>query len=110
MTVSRIYQFELQLQREEAQDRAERILQDSPPTLREKINWIRNYFEDEWRRSILGRYQVAVILREIYDDVTEHNGAVYGAKAVEAIKDMFGWDNGIVYQALNVADAFTPEQ
>jgi hypothetical protein len=110
MAVSRIQQFELELQREFALDRAEAILDKSPPALREKVTWIRNYFEDEWRRSIVGRYQVAVIIREIYDDVTDSKGSVYGANAVEAIKESFGWDDGIIYKALHVADAFTPEQ
>src|SRR3954453_1177141 len=97
MTVSRIQQFELQLQRQHVQDCAEAILDESPPALREKIEWIRNYFDDEWRGGILGRYQIAVIIREIYDDVNDSNGAAYGAKAVEAIKRLFGWDGGVIY-------------
>src|SRR5262249_4707130 len=36
--------------------------------------------------------------------------AVYGAKAIAAIKQAFGWDDGVIYQALHVADAFTPQQ
>jgi hypothetical protein len=110
MTLSRIQQYELQLQQEITQERIERILEQSPPVLREKIAWIRECFADEWRRSIEWRYQVAVLIRDIYDDVTENRGAVYGAKAIEVIKQSFGWDNGVIYQALHVADAFTPEQ
>jgi hypothetical protein len=110
MTVSRIQQFELQLQREFAQDRAEQALRESPPALRAKVDWIRHYFEDEWRRSLVGRYRVAALIREIYDDVNENNGAAYGAKAVQAVKDAFGWDDGVIYHALHVAGAFTPEQ
>ena len=110
MTVSRIQQFELQLQREIAQERAEAILDESPPPLRERVAWIRRTFEDDWRRSIVSRYRVAVVVREIYDDVTGNRGSVYGARAVEAIKKAFGWDDGVIYQALHVADAFTPEQ
>jgi hypothetical protein len=110
MAFSRIQQFELQLQHEMAQEQAEVLMDESPPALREKITWIRNYFEDEWRRGIVGRYQVAAVIREIYDDVTDNKGAVYGAKAVKVIKKVFGWDDGIIYQALHVADTFTPEQ
>jgi hypothetical protein len=110
MTASRIQQFELQLQREIALERAEAILNESPPLLREKVAWIRRTFEDDWRRSIVSRYQVAVVIREIHDDVTENKGSAYGARAVEAIKEAFGWDDGVIYQALHVADAFTPEQ
>jgi hypothetical protein len=110
MTVSRTQQFELQLQREIALERAEAILAESPPLLRERVAWIRHTFEEDWRRSIVSRYQVAVVIRDIYDDVTENKGSVYGAKAVEAIKKAFGWDDGVIYQALHVADAFTPEQ
>jgi hypothetical protein len=110
MAFSRIQQFQLQLKHEMAQDEAEVLMDESPPALREKITWIRNYFEDEWRRGIVGRYQVAAVIREIYDDVTDNKGVVYGAKAVKAIKKAFGWDDGIIYQALHVADTFTPEQ
>jgi hypothetical protein len=110
MTASRVQQFELELRREIAQGRAEAILDESPPPLREKIDWIRRTFEDDWRRSVVSRYQVAVALREIYDDVTGNGGSVYGARAVEAIQQAFGWDDGVIYQALHVADAFTPEQ
>jgi hypothetical protein len=110
MTVSRVQQFELHLRQEIAQERAEAILYESPPPLREKIDWIRRTFEDEWRRSVVSRYQVAVVIREIYDDVTENKGSVYGARAVEAIQQAFGWDDGVIYQALHVADAFTPGQ
>jgi hypothetical protein len=110
MSVSRIRQFELELQRDIAQERAEAIIRESPPALGEKIAWIRDTFEDEWRRSVVCRYQVAVVVREIYDDVTDNNGAVYGAKAIAAIKKAFGWDDGVIYQALHVADAFTPQQ
>jgi hypothetical protein len=110
MALSRIQQFELQIQREIAQDRVEALLRQSPPALRNKIDWIRATIDDEWRRSIVNRYQVAVVIKDIYDDVTENKGSVYGAKAVEAIKKALGWDDGIIYQALHVADAFTPEQ
>jgi hypothetical protein len=110
MTASRIQQFELHLRHEIARERAEAILDESPPPLREKIDWIRRTFEDDWRRSVVSRYQVAVALREVYDDVTENQGSVYGARAVEAIQQAFGWDDGVIYQALHVADAFTPEQ
>jgi hypothetical protein len=110
MALGRIQQFELQIQREIAQDRVEALLRQSPPALREKIDWIRATIDDEWRRSIVNRYQVAVVIKEVYDDVTEDKGSVYGAKAVEAIKKALGWDDGLIYQALHVADAFTPEQ
>jgi hypothetical protein len=110
MAVSRIRQFELELQRDIAQERAEAIIRESPPALGEKIAWIRDTFEEDWRRSVVCRYQVAALIREIYDDVTEHNGAVYGAKAIAAIKQAFGWDDGVIYQALHVAEAFTPQQ
>jgi hypothetical protein len=110
MAVSHIRQFELQLQRDIAQERAEAIIRESPPALGEKIAWIRDTLEDDWRRSVVCRYQVAVLIREIYDDVTDHNGAVYGAKAIAAMKQAFGWDDGVIYQALHVADAFTPQQ
>lgn len=110
MAMSRIQQYNLQLQHEFTQERVETLLSESPPALREKVTWIRNYFHDEWRRSIVGRYQVAVAIREIYDDVTEKGGAVYGTKAVKIIKKAFGWDDGLIYRALNVADTFTPEK
>jgi hypothetical protein len=110
MAVSRIRQFELELQRDIARERAEAIIRESPPALGEKIAWIRDTLEDDWRRSVVCRYHVAALVREIYDDVTDHNGAVYGAKAIAAIKKAFGWDDGVIYQALHVADAFTPQQ
>jgi hypothetical protein len=110
MALSRIKLFELGLEREFALDCVETILRESPPALRAKLDWMRGYFEDEWRHSIVGRYQVATLIREIYDDVTERGGAVYGAQAVEAIQKAFHWDDSVIYQALHVADAFTPEQ
>jgi hypothetical protein len=42
--------------------------------------------------------------------VTENKGATYGAKAVQALKLSFGWDDGVIYQALHVAESFTPGQ
>src|SRR4051794_21229983 len=110
MTLSRIKLFELELEREAALERAEAILRESPPILREKVEWIRTSFDEEWRRSIVSRYQIAIIIRDIYDDVTDHKGSVYGAHAVEAIQAMFAWDNGVIYHALNFADAYTPAQ
>jgi hypothetical protein len=110
MTAGHIQQYELRLQREIALERVETILSESPPALREKIDWIRTTVEDEWRRSIVGRYQIAVAIKEVYDDVADNNGSVYGARAVEAIKKALGWDDGVIYQALRVAGAFTPEQ
>src|SRR4051794_18282016 len=110
MTLSRAKQLDLELQREFAHDEAEAILDESPPALTEKVTWIRNTFEREWRQGVVTRYQVAVIIRDIYDDVTDNNGSVYGARAVEAIKKSFGWDDGVIYHALHVAEAFSPEQ
>src|SRR4051812_42532020 len=110
MAVSGIKQYELELERQSNLDRVRSILDESPPALRQKVEWIRNAFEDEHRRSIVFRYQVAVVIREIYDDVNDGNGSVYGARAVEVIKKAFGWDDGVIYQALHVADAFTPEE
>jgi hypothetical protein len=110
MTLSRIQQFELQQQREIALNRVHAILRESPPVLREKLAWITSTLADDWHRSIEIRYQIAVVIRDIFDDVTENNGSVYGAKAVQAIKDTFGWDDGVIYRAINVANAFTPEK
>jgi hypothetical protein len=110
MTAGHIQQYELRLQREIALERAETILSESPPALREKIDWIRTTVEDEWRRSIVSRYQIAVVIKEVYDDVNGNKGSVYGARAVEAIKKALGWDDGVIYQALRVAGAFTPGQ
>jgi hypothetical protein len=110
MGMSKIKQFELQLKHRDARERAEWQIQQAPPILAKKIDFIRNVFEDEWRRSLVGRYQVAVIIKEIYDDVNDNNGAVYGAKAVEVLKDLFGWDKFVIYQAIHVAETFTPEQ
>jgi hypothetical protein len=110
VTASHIRQYELGLQREIALERAETILSESPPALREKIDWIRTTVEEEWRRSIVSRYQIAAAIKEVYDDVNDNNGSVYGARAVEAVKKALGWDDGVIYQALRVADAFTPEQ
>ena len=107
MAVSRSQQFELQFRREMIQERLERILRESPSALGEKIQCIRNFFTDEWRRSILGRYQIAVLIRDIYNDVTDNQAPSYGAKAVDAIKDAFDWDAGVIYQAMNVAETFT---
>ena len=60
--------------------------------------------------SIVNRYQIAAIIREIYDDVKDNNGTVYGARAVKVIKKAFGLDDTFIYQALHVAETFTPEQ
>ncbi len=110
MGLSRRQQFELEFERPFARNHAESIISQSPPILAEKIEFIRAFFEKHRRLTIVGRYQVAVTIREIYDDVNENNGAVYGAKAVQVIKDFFGWDDGTIYHAMRVADAFTPEQ
>src|SRR4051794_11449651 len=110
MAYSRIQQYDDQLRREFDQEQAENLIDESPPALREKVEWIRNYLDDEWRRSITGRYQLALVIKQVYDDVKENNGAVYGARAVDALKKAFGWKEGIIYQALHVADTFTPQQ
>lgn len=110
MTTSGIKLFELELRSNLARDRVETILRESPPALREKLAWITSTLADDWRRSIVSRYQIAVAIREIYEDATDNKGTVYGAKAVEAIKKVLGCDDTVIYQALHVADAFTPDQ
>jgi hypothetical protein len=99
--------FELELKRNNALEHVEEILDDSPPALREKVEWLAGTLAEDWRRSVVCRYQIAVTIRDIYDDVNENNGAVYGAKAVKVIKGRFGWDDGVIYRALIVANAFT---
>ncbi len=108
--MSKVKLFELELKRNRSLEHVEKILDESPPALREKLDWIGRTFEEDWKRSIVSRYQIAVAIREVYDDVAENNGSVYGAKAVQAIKGALGCDDGLIYQAINVADAFTPEQ
>ncbi len=49
-------------------------------------------------------------IKGIYDDVTEHRGNRYGVGAVEQIRDYFGWDEGVVYAALRLAQRFTQEE
>jgi hypothetical protein len=100
MTISRLQQFNRQLERET-------ILDTAPPALREKLEWIQSWFVEDWKRSIVGRYQISAIISEIYNDVNENNGRRYGANAVKMIKQYFGWDEGVIYQALQVADSFT---
>jgi hypothetical protein len=110
MGINRSQQLERQFQREYAQDRAEGIIAQSPPILADKIAFIRTFFEDELRRSIIGRYQVAVVIQEIHNDVTDNKGTIYGTKAVKVIKDFFGWDDTFIYNALNVAETYTLEE
>lgn len=107
MTRSRRQLLDAQMERD---IRQEEILRDAPQNLREKLEWIRDWVEDEWKRSVLGRYQIACTIREIYDDVNEQHGGRYGARAVEMIKAFFEWNNNDIYDALQVAEAFTQEE
>jgi hypothetical protein len=103
MAISRIQQFRRTLERQT-------ILDTAPPALREKLLWIDDWFSEDWKRSILGRYQISLHIRDIYLDVMENNGGRYGAQAVQMIRNYFGWDQGTIYQALKVTEAYTLEE
>ena len=57
MTESKIKRYELQLRRQQAEER-EAIISESPPALAEKFTRARGILDEEWRRTIVGRYQL----------------------------------------------------
>src|SRR4051794_35333046 len=99
-------EYEEKLKLEHFHERREALMEEAPAALREKLQWIQTWFDEDWRRNILSRYELALRVSEIYDDVTDNNGGRYGSGAVEVIKTCFRWDDGVIYQALRLVEAF----
>src|SRR5262245_18211991 len=109
MARSKIALYEAQLEKEAAMERRERILSEATEELRTKLEWIQSWFETEWRRAILVRYDLAVQGQEVYEHVHEPRGRRAASGAVDARAQYFGWDEGFIYDCLRVARAFTRE-
>ena len=92
------------------EENRQRIRRDTTPAFREKLDKCQKWFDREARRSIKARWELGLEIKAVYDDVTDHRGSHYGVHAMEEIGDYFGWDDGVVYASLRLAQQFTEEE
>jgi hypothetical protein len=46
----------------------------------------------------------------IYKDVRENRGRIYGTNAMQYICKYFGWNEGVIYNCMRIAEVFTDEE
>ena len=83
---------------------------NAPKPLQEKILKIEEWFAREFKRSIKVRYELGQEIKEVYDDANGQHGSRYGANAVNIICGYFDWEESTVYNALRLAQTYTPEE
>ena len=101
---------QLQPGEESIEEKRASIYQNANPALRKQLDKIQEWFDVDARHSIKVRWELALQIKAIYDDVTEHRGNRYGVHAIDQIRAFFGWDGGVIYSALRIAKQFTQEE
>jgi hypothetical protein len=94
---------------ETIEEKRARILQDATPALRAELDWFQDWFDKEFRHSLLSRRELGNRYKKIYDDTTTGRNT-YGVHAVEQISEYFGWDDGVIYNSMKFARLFTEEE
>src|SRR5690349_11833093 len=74
----------------------EKVLRAMTPACREKLAYIENWFRSEVARSLRSRYELGLVVREMYEDEKKNNGKVYGRNAIEKICKVLKWDDGVI--------------
>src|SRR5204863_10071470 len=64
--------------------------------LLKKYELIREWDQDESRRSIMSRYQLGKVVEEVKDD-EEVGGYHYGARSMKKLTTALGWDDSLLY-------------
>ena len=91
-------------------DRRRELYQNAEPALREKLDWIQAWWEREYRHHALSLYELGRQCKVVYDDVSKRRGRRYGAEAVDVIEEYFQLDEGLIYRALRLANAFSEQE
>jgi len=87
-----------------------RIMQDANPAFRKALEEIQDWHDREARHSILARWDLAQLVKVVFDDVMENRGSKYGVHAIENVCSFFGWDEGVTRNALKLVQQFTKEE
>jgi hypothetical protein len=89
----------------------EHALESVGPELRQRIDEIVAWHRDETQRSLLGRYRLGVLVKEVYEDGEDQGGeSRYGTMAMKKICHALPWCQSTLYEALKVAKAFSREE
>jgi len=87
----------------------ERIYRSACPSLREKLDWVIEWIKDEARHSLMRRYDLGLVIKEIFDD-QKAGGSIYGKKALAKISRFTGEDPQLSRLAMRLVTCFTREQ
>jgi hypothetical protein len=94
-------------QEDEAAERT-RIREAMTPACREKLAFIETWFCKEVNHTLRSRYELGLQVKELYDDVRNNDGKVYGKHAIAQICKVLRWDDGVIRLALRFVQAFRP--
>jgi hypothetical protein len=89
----------------------EHALESIGPELRQRIDEIVAWHRDETQRTLLGRYRLGVLVKEVYEDDEKWSGeSRYGGEAMKKICHALPWCKSTLYDALKVAQTFTQDE
>jgi hypothetical protein len=88
----------------------ERVYAVMCPALREKAKEVREWLEAETHHSLLSRYRLGLILRDVEEDEQSHGGERYGEDAVNRLRALLPWEDGIIRIALRFVRAYSQEE
>jgi hypothetical protein len=91
-------------------EKREALLRALSPEGRRRVEWVGEWFSNADRSALQQRYELGVEVKGLYGEMATEASGRYGLRFIAGLCETFAWDRGVVYGALAVAEAFTPEQ
>jgi hypothetical protein len=89
----------------------QRVFDGMNAELKEKVQQIVAWYQTERKRTLLTRYDLGLIVKDIYDHDTGAAGGRYGSQAMKQVCQVLkGIDDGLLYDCLNLVKCYSREE
>jgi hypothetical protein len=88
-------------------EKQQKLLQDLPAGLRKHVARIKTWFEKHHTHTLQTRYELGQHVRAIHDAESQGGREAYGKGIIGRLAEVFGWDDAVLYGALQIARAYT---
>jgi hypothetical protein len=88
-------------------EKQEAILGTLDRETKKNVQQVQRWFAREDRLTLKSRYELGLVVQELYIDLTGDGTGHSGYRFVAGLCEAFGWDKGVVYNARNFVRAYT---
>lgn len=90
--------------------RRQQLFDKMNPQLKDKVHQVKTWFDLAYKSTLLDRYQLGLLVQEIYDDDYWGKDKRYGDGAVRKLEQYFAWGRDVLRPAYRLVCEFTREE